>query len=206
MSDTTMASAPDPQAPNPARRKFLVAATSALGAVGAVGVATPFIGSWNPSAKAKAAGAPVRVDISKILPGEQIRAEWRGQPVFVLRRTEANVASLQATEGLVADPESSNPQQPDYVDPQTRSINPDIFVTVGICTHLGCSPQFRPEVGAPDLGGDWQGGYFCPCHGSKFDLAGRVYKAVPAPLNLVVPPHRYETDSVIVVGEDEVTS
>ena len=200
MSETTVGTTGDSNG----RRKFLVAATSAMGAVGAVGVATPFIGSWNPSAKAKAAGAPVRVDVSKVRPGEQIRAEWRGKPVFVMRRTAENLASLDTTDAVVADPQSENPQQPSYVDPKTRSINPEIFVTVGICTHLGCSPQFRPEVAPADLGGDWVGGYFCPCHGSRFDLAGRVYKAVPAPLNMVVPPHRYETDSIVVVGEDEV--
>ena len=203
MSDSTVASAPDDQTVNPGRRKFLVAATSAMGAVGAVAVATPFVGSWNPSAKAKAAGAPVRVDVSKVRAGEQIRAEWRGKPVFVLRRTDANLASLDALDERVADPQSANDQQPSYVDSKTRSIKPEIFITVGICTHLGCSPQFRPEVGPADLGADWQGGYFCPCHGSKFDLAGRVYKSVPAPLNLVVPPHRYETDSIVVIGEDE---
>ena len=202
MSDSTMANTPDDSAVNHGRRKFLVGATSAMGAVGAIGVATPFIGSWNPSAKAKAAGAPVRVDVSKVLAGEQIRAEWRGKPVFVLRRTAENLASLDALADTVADPNSDNPQQPEYVDGKTRSIKPEVFITVGICTHLGCSPQFRPEVGAADLGADWQGGYFCPCHGSKFDLAGRVYKAVPAPLNLVVPPHRYETDSIVVIGED----
>lgn len=188
------------------RRKFLVAATSAMGAVGAVGVITPFIGSWNPSAKAKAAGAPVRVDVSKVREGEQIRAEWRGKPVFVMRRTADNLGSLDTTDALVADPQSEVPQQPAYVDGKTRSIKPEIFITVGICTHLGCSPQFRPEVAPADLGDDWVGGYFCPCHGSRFDLAGRVYKAVPAPSNMVVPPHRYETDNIVVIGEDEVSA
>ena len=189
------------------RRKFLVGVTSAFGVVGAVGVATPFVSSWNPSAKAKAAGAPVKVDISKIKPGEQIRAEWRGKPVFVLRRTPEMLESLTKLSDLVADPQSEEPQQADYAKNEARSINPDIAVLVGLCTHLGCSPQFRPEVGAvAGLGDDWQGGYFCPCHGSKFDLAGRVYKSVPAPTNLIVPPHLYESENVLVIGIDEETA
>ena len=188
------------------RRKFLVGVTTTLSAVGAVGIATPFVSSWNPSAKAKAAGAPVKVDISKILPGEQIRAEWRGKPVFVLRRTPEMLKAIKATNGVVADPNSEQPQQPAYAANEARAINAEIAVLVGICTHLGCSPQFRPEVGAPDLGDDWRGGYFCPCHGSKFDLAGRVYKAVPAPTNLLVPPHSYESDNVLIIGVDEETA
>ena len=191
------------QAADTSRRKFLVGVTAALSAVGAVGVATPFVSSWNPSAKAKAAGAPVKVDISKILPGEQIRAEWRGKPVFVLRRTPEMLQAIKGTNSVVADPNSEEPQQPNYATNEARSINPEIAVLVGICTHLGCSPQFRPEVGASDLGDDWLGGYFCPCHGSKFDLAGRVYKAVPAPTNLLVPPHTYESDNVLIIGVDE---
>jgi ubiquinol-cytochrome c reductase iron-sulfur subunit len=187
------------------RRKFLVGVTAALSAAGVVGVATPFVASWKPSAKAKAAGAPVKVDISKILPGEQIRAEWRGKPVFVLRRTPEMLESLKVLADRVADPKSEKPQQPSYATNEARSINPEIAVLVGICTHLGCSPQFRPEVGVADLGDDWLGGYFCPCHGSSFDLAGRVYKSVPAPSNLVVPPHSYESDNVLIIGVDEET-
>ena len=194
------------QSADTSRRKFLVGATSALGVVGAVGIATPFVASWKPSAKAKAAGAPVKVDISKILPGEQIRAEWRGKPVFVLRRTPEMLESLKANTDRVADPKSEKPQQPSYATNEERSINPEIAVLVGICTHLGCSPQFRPEVGASDLGDNWLGGYFCPCHGSSFDLAGRVYKSVPAPTNLVVPPHSYESDNVLIIGVDEETA
>jgi ubiquinol-cytochrome c reductase, iron-sulfur subunit len=201
MADAVVNQSEQPEATS--RRKFLIGATSALGAVGMVGVATPFVASWNPSAKAKAAGAPVKVDISKILPGEQIRAEWRGKPVFILRRTEEMLASLPEQDGRLADPNSEAPQQPDYAANAERAINPEIAILVGICTHLGCSPQFRPEVAAADLGGDWLGGYFCPCHGSKFDLAGRVYKNVPAPTNLVIPPHSYESDSVVVIGVDE---
>ena len=188
------------------RRKFLVGVTAALSAAGVVGVATPFVASWKPSAKAKAAGAPVKVDISKILPGEQIRAEWRGKPVFVLRRTPEMLESLKVLADRVADPKSEKPQQPSYATNEARSINPEIAVLVGICTHLGCSPQFRPEVGVADLGDDWLGGYFCPCHGSSFDLAGRVYKSVPAPSNLVVPPHSYESDNVLIIGVDEETA
>ena len=194
------------QSADTSRRKFLVGATSALGAVGAVGIATPFVASWKPSARAKAAGAPVKVDISKIRPGEQIRAEWRGKPVFVLRRTPEMLESLKANTDRVADPKSEKPQQPSYATNEERSINPEIAVLVGICTHLGCSPQFRPEVGASDLGDNWLGGYFCPCHGSSFDLAGRVYKSVPAPTNLVVPPHSYESDNVLIIGVDEETA
>ena len=186
-----------------ARRKFLVGATTVMGALGAVGVATPFVSSWNPSAKAKAAGAPVKVDISKILPGEQIRAEWRGKPVFVLRRTSEMLENLKTQDERLADPASQLPQQPTYATNETRSISPEIAVIVGICTHLGCSPQFRPELSALDLGNDWLGGYFCPCHGSKFDLAGRVYKSVPAPTNLIVPPHSFESDNLLVIGVDE---
>ncbi len=193
------------QIANVSRRKFLVGVTSTFGIVGAVGVATPFVASWNPSAKAKAAGAPVKVDISKILPGEQIRAEWRGKPVFILRRTPEMLKSLAVLTNEVADPKSEKPQQADYAKNEARSIYPEIAVLVGLCTHLGCSPQFRPEVGAADLGDDWQGGYFCPCHGSKFDLAGRVYKSVPAPTNLLVPPHTYESDNVLIIGVDEET-
>lgn len=202
MADAVINPADQPEVSS--RRKFLIGATSAIGAVGAVGMMTPFVASWNPSAKAKAAGAPVKVDISKILPGEQIRAEWRGKPVFILKRTPEMLANLASLDGVLADPNSEVAQQPAYATNAARAINPEIAIMIGICTHLGCSPQFRPEVGAADLGGDaWLGGYFCPCHGSKFDLAGRVYKSVPAPTNLVVPPHSYESDSVVIIGVDE---
>jgi ubiquinol-cytochrome c reductase iron-sulfur subunit len=188
---------------NAGRRRFLVAATSVVGAAGAVGAAVPFVGSWFPSAKAKAAGAPVKVNISKIEPGQQMVAEWRGQPVFIVRRTEEALANLDKLTDTVADPKSEASEQPAYVDPQVRSIKPEVLIVVGLCTHLGCSPSFRPEVAAPDLGADWLGGYFCPCHGSKYDLAGRVYKGQPAPLNLPVPPHTYETDTTVVIGVDQ---
>ncbi|MCQ2030279.1 ubiquinol-cytochrome c reductase iron-sulfur subunit [Stutzerimonas zhaodongensis] len=188
---------------NAGRRRFLVAATSVVGAAGAVGAAVPFVGSWFPSAKAKAAGAPVKVNISKIEPGQQMVAEWRGQPVFIVRRTEETLANLGKLTDAVADPKSEASEQPTYVDPSVRSIKPEVLIVVGLCTHLGCAPSFRPEVAAPDLGAEWLGGYFCPCHGSKYDMAGRVYKGQPAPLNLPVPPHSYETDSLVVIGVDQ---
>ena len=188
---------------NAGRRRFLVAATSVVGAAGAVGAAVPFVGSWFPSAKAKAAGAPVKVNVSKVEPGQQMVAEWRGQPVFIVRRTEEILKNLVKIEERLADPESKESVQPGYVDPHVRSIRPELLLLVGLCTHLGCSPSFRPEVAPADLGAEWVGGYFCPCHGSRYDLAGRVYKAQPAPLNLPVPPHTYETDALVVIGVDQ---
>lgn len=188
---------------NNGRRRFLVASTSAIGAVGAVGAAVPFVASWNPSAKAKAAGAPAKADISKLEPGQQMIVEWRGKPVWIVRRTPEALANLESLNDTLADPSSEVPQQPDYI-PGTpeRSIKPEIMVMTGICTHLGCSPTYRPELAPEDLGSDWLGGFFCPCHGSKFDLSGRVYAGVPAPTNLVIPPHSYESDSIIVIGID----
>ena len=191
---------------NVGRRRFLVAATSVVGAVGTAGAAIPFLGSWAPSAKAKAAGAPVRVNISKVEPGQQVVAEWRGQPVFVVHRTPEIMAGLETLEPTLADPDSKESEQPSYVDPKHRSIRPEILIVIGLCTHLGCAPTFRPEVAPADLGPDWIGGYFCACHGSRYDLAGRVYKAQPAPLNLPVPPYSYETDDVVIVGIDEETA
>lgn len=188
---------------NTGRRRFLVAATSVVGAAGAVGAAVPFVGSWVPSAKARAAGAPVKVDVSKIEPGQQMVAEWRGQPVFIVHRTQEILGSLSSLTAQLSDPESRDSDQPAYVDAVVRSIKPELLLVIGICTHLGCSPTFRPEVAPADLGKEWVGGYFCPCHGSRYDLAGRVYKAQPAPLNLPVPPHSYESDSVIVIGVDQ---
>ncbi|MFJ2366978.1 ubiquinol-cytochrome c reductase iron-sulfur subunit [Pseudomonas sp. NPDC087697] len=187
---------------NAGRRRFLVAASSVVGAAGAVGAAVPFVGSWFPSAKAKAAGAPVKVNVSKIEPGQQMIAEWRGQPVFIVRRTQEILGNLTKIEGDLSDPDSKNSVQPTYVDPKTRSIKPEVLLLIGICTHLGCSPTFRPEVAPADLGPKWVGGYFCPCHGSHYDLAGRVFKSQPAPLNLPVPPHSYESNDIIVIGVD----
>ncbi|MFC6632573.1 ubiquinol-cytochrome c reductase iron-sulfur subunit [Microbulbifer taiwanensis] len=189
---------------NVGRRRFLTAATSVVGGAGAVGVAVPFVASWNPSAKAKAAGAPVKYNISKLEPGQMVTVEWRGKPVYVVRRTEQVLQDLEKVEPLLRDPNSEESIQPPYVDPENRSIKPQMLVLVGLCTHLGCAPMYRPEVGAADLGGsEWMGGFFCPCHGSKYDMAGRVYKGVPAPTNLDVPSYSYESDDVIVIGVDQ---
>ncbi|MCP5205661.1 MAG: ubiquinol-cytochrome c reductase iron-sulfur subunit [Hahellaceae bacterium] len=188
---------------NQSRRRLLVGATSVVGGVGVVGVAVPFVASWNPSAKAKAAGAPVKVNIEKVEPGQQITVEWRGQPVWIVRRTPEMLANLDKLSDVVADPQSEKKQQPEYVTGAYRAINSEYMIMVGICTHLGCSPQFRPEVAPADLGKEWLGGFFCPCHGSKFDLAGRVFKGVPAPANLVVPPHYYIDDKTVFIGLDK---
>jgi len=185
------------------RRRFLTLTTSVVGAVGAGFAAVPFIASLPPSERAKALGAPVTIDISKMEPGQQVVAVWRRQPVWVIRRTPAMLASLDKVVGQLADPESEVPQQPDYARGAARAIKPEYMVLKGICTHLGCSPKFRPEFPAPEIAADWQGGFFCPCHGSKFDLSGRVYKGVPAPTNLPVPPHRYADDRTLVIGEDQ---
>ena len=188
---------------NTGRRRFLTAATSAVGVAGAVGIAVPFVGSWNPSEKAKAAGAPVKADISKLEPGQMVVVEWRGKPVYVVHRTEQQVAGLASLDGDLKDPESAISEQPDYISGIDRALRPELLVVEGLCTHLGCAPKFRPEVGAADLGGaDWIGGFFCPCHGSKFDLSGRVFSGVPAPTNLVVPPHSYESETILVIGVD----
>jgi len=194
----------DGEVVNQGRRRFLTVATSAVGAVGAVGAAVPFVGSWNPSAKAKAAGAPIKVNLAKIAPGQMITEEWRGKPVYIVRRTAEALAGLKKVESVVSDPNSDKSVQPDYVVGQEgRSIKPEFMIMLGVCTHLGCAPKFVPEVGVANLGGsEWQGGFFCPCHGSKFDLAGRVYKGVPAPTNLEIPPHSYVSDTVVVIGED----
>ncbi len=184
------------------RRKFLVAATSVAGGIAGVAIATPFLLSMMPSERAKAAGAPVEVDISKLEPGMLLMVEWRGKVVWVLNRTPDMLASLQKVEGDLADPASEKKQQPDYAKNRTRSIKPEIFVAEGVCTHLGCSPVFRKDVAPADLGPDWLGGFFCPCHGSKFDLAGRVYKNVPAPTNMVVPPHVYLSDNRLLIGSE----
>lgn len=193
----------DNQTINKERRRFLTLATVGASGVAGLAVATPFIGSFFPSEKAKAAGAPVEVDISKIEPGQLITVEWQGKPVWVLNRTEAQQKDLASLDSQLADPKSEQDQQPEYAQNELRSIKPNIFVTIGICTHLGCSPTFRPDLAPADLGADWKGGFYCPCHGSKFDLAGRVYKGVPAPTNLVVPLYKYLSDTVILVGDDK---
>ncbi len=191
------------QGADPSRRRFLTAATTVVGAVGAAAVAVPFVTSMLPSDKAKAAGAPVEADISKVEPGQMIRVQWRGKPVWVVNRTEAMLTALPTLDDRLRDPASNESAQPEYTKNEVRAIKPEYLVLVGICTHLGCSPTYRPEVAPADLGEDWKGGFFCPCHGSRFDLAGRVYKGVPAPLNLEVPPHRYVSNTVIKIGEDQ---
>lgn len=185
------------------RRHFLTVATTVTGAVGAGFAAVPFLSSWKPSARAQALGAPVEVDISKLQSGEMIRVTWRGQAVWVLSRTPDMMDTLPEVEESLRDPDSVQPQQPDYASNKYRSLKPEIFVVIGNCTHLGCSPVERFEVAPADLGPEWKGGFYCPCHGSKFDLAGRVYKGVPAPLNLKVPPYRFLNDSVILIGDDK---
>jgi ubiquinol-cytochrome c reductase iron-sulfur subunit len=185
------------------KRRLLIVATGAVGAVAAAGVATPFIASWFPSAKALAAGAPVEVDISKIETGQQITVEWRGKPVWILRRSPEMIAKLKGHDEVLVDPESKASKQPEYVKGPGRSIKPDVFVAEGVCTHLGCSPTLKKEIGAAsDMGADWPGGYYCPCHNSRFDLAARVFKGSPAPSNLTIPPHKYSSDALVVIGED----
>jgi ubiquinol-cytochrome c reductase iron-sulfur subunit len=190
------------QGVNKTRRRVLVAATSVVGAVGAGFALVPFVESMNPSAKARAAGAPVEADISQLEPGAILRVKWRGKPVWVVSRTPEMLDALPTLDGHLVDPASTVPQQPEYCQNATRSIKEQYFVVIGICTHLGCSPTFRPEFAPDDLGGQWRGGFFCPCHGSRFDLAGRVFKGVPAPTNLVIPVHTYINDTTILVGED----
>jgi ubiquinol-cytochrome c reductase iron-sulfur subunit len=187
---------------NPSRRRFLTAATTVIGGVGVGFALVPFISSMEPSAKARAAGAPVRADISKVEPGQMIRVKWRGKPIWVVNRTKEMLDVLPTLDGELRDPDSLEPQQPPYAKNGYRSIKPEYLVLIGICTHLGCSPTYRPDIAPADLGKDWKGGFFCPCHGSRFDLAGRVFKGVPAPLNLVVPPYRYLSDTEIEVGND----
>jgi ubiquinol-cytochrome c reductase iron-sulfur subunit len=184
------------------KRKFLIAATSVVGGVAAAGVAVPLLMSMMPSARAKAAGAPVEVDISKVEPGMLLTVEWRGKPVWIVNRTKEMLDLLGKHDDQLTDPNSEQPQQPPYCKNPTRSIKPEMLVAVGICTHLGCSPTYRKDVGAADLGADWPGGFFCPCHGSRFDLAARVFKNVPAPTNLVIPPHQYLSDAKLLIGVD----
>ncbi len=185
------------------RRRFLTATATVVGGVGVAFVAVPFLKSWSPSERAQAAGAPVEADISKLEEGAMMTVEWRGKPVWLLKRTKKMLDDLPGLNDQLTDPASAvASQQPAYAQNPHRSIKPDVMVLVGICTHLGCSPTFRPDVAPADLGPDWKGGYFCPCHGSRFDLAGRVYKGVPAPTNLVVPSHRFVSDSRVLIGVD----
>lgn len=187
---------------DPGRRHFLTLTTGVVGAAGLVALAAPFVSYFRPSARAQALGAPVEVDISKLEPGALLRVEWRGKPIYIVNRTDQALQSLQKVEGRLADPESNRPQQPEYAHNRFRSIRPGLFVAVGLCTHLGCAPQYRPDVAPDDLGPDWAGGFFCPCHGSKFDLAGRVYAGVPADRNLMVPPYRFLDDNTLIIGDN----
>ncbi|MBZ0090949.1 MAG: ubiquinol-cytochrome c reductase iron-sulfur subunit [Burkholderiales bacterium] len=184
------------------KRRFLVAATTAMGGVAAAAVAVPFVSSMLPSERAKAAGAPVEVNISKVEPGMLLAVEWRGKPVWVVNRTKEMLDMLSKHDDRLVDPTSDQPQQPEYCKNPTRSIKPQYLVAVGICTHLGCSPTYRKDVAAADLGADWPGGFFCPCHGSRFDLAVRVFKGSPAPTNLVIPPYKYLSDTRLLIGDD----
>ena len=184
------------------KRRFLIAATSAAGGIAVAATAVPFVASMLPSERAKAAGAPVEVDISKIEPGAMVTVEWRGRPVWIINRTDEMLATLTQLKDELSDPELEVAQQPAYCQNQTRSIKPNFMVLVGICTHLGCSPSPKLEANG-DMGADWKGGFFCPCHGSKFDLAGRVFTGSPAPTNLVVPLHQYISDTTLRIGADE---
>ncbi len=184
------------------RRRFLTVATGVTGAIGAGFAAVPFIASWQPSARARALGAPVEVDISKLEDGALMKVTWRGKPVSILRRSSEMLSRLENEQVELRDPESEEDQQPNYARNDFRSIKPEILVIVSNCTHLGCVPTSRFEVAPADLGPDWVGGFFCPCHGSKFDLAGRVFAGVPAPSNLVVPPYRYADEKTLIIGED----
>jgi len=191
---------------NQSRRKFLLGATSVVGGAGVVGAAIPFVSSWQPSAKAKAAGAPVKVNISKLEAGGRLVVEWRGKPVYIVRRTSESLDAINAIDtSILRDADSEAAAQPSYVSGSARTMagKEEYLNLVGLCTHLGCAPMYRPDVGAVDLGGDsWLGGFFCPCHGSKFDLSGRVFAGVPAPTNLEIPPHSYESDDVVIIGID----
>lgn len=184
------------------RRRMLIGATAVVGAAGTGAFAAPLLISWMPSAKAKAAGAPVEVNVSKIEEGQLVRVIWRGKPVWLIRRSEETIANLPKNDANLTDPNSAvGTQQPEYAQNAQRSRKPELLVLIGICTHLGCSPSYVPEIGDASMGADWNGGFYCPCHGSRFDLAGRVFKNVPAPTNLVVPDYYFKTDDIVLVGE-----
>lgn len=182
------------------RRCFLRRATTAVGGIGLAAAAVPFISYWLPSADTEAASAPIRIDISKLKPREQLTVPWRGMPIWVISRDNEMMDTLAKITNKLRDPLSEQDQQPEYCKNTHRSIKPEIFVSIGICTHLGCVPTYRPDVAT--VSPDWLGGFYCPCHGSKYDLAGRVYQDVPAPLNLKIPRHMYATDTEIIIGED----
>ena len=184
------------------RRHFLTAATAVTAGAGAVGTAVPFVASFQPCARAQALGAPVTQDVSRLEPGAMIKVEWRGKAIFILHRTDTMLETLDGVENQLRDPSSEESEQPEYAANKFRSVRPELLVMEGVCTHLGCAPTARFDVAPADLGADWEGGFFCPCHGSKFDLAGRVYAGVPAPTNLRVPPYRFVNDDTIVIGVD----
>ena len=190
------------------RRHFLLVATTVTGVAGAALTAIPFLASWKPSARAQALGAPVEADISKLEPGAMIKVNWRGQAIFIVNRTPDMRAKLDSAElaAQLRDPESKESEQPPYAKNSARALNPEYLVLVGVCTHLGCAPMSRFQAGDAELGADWPGGFYCPCHGSKFDLSGRVFKDVPAPLNLKVPPYRFINEGLVQIGVDAEVS
>jgi len=206
MSSDTVVPSLHEEEPNLGRRRFLTATTAVVGAAGVAGAAVPFIKSWMPSERAQQAGAPVTVDISALAEGQRLIAEWRGQPIWIVKRSRAILEALPTLDGHLRDPRSDNPeQQPGYIqkaNPELRSLREDISVLVGICTHLGCSPEMVSEIRPEPFDANWKGGYFCPCHKSRFDMAGRVYQGVPAPTNLLVPPHHYADDNTLIIGVD----
>ncbi len=190
---------------NAGRRRFLVGSTSIVGSAGVIGAAVPFVGSWNPSAKARAAGAPVRIDISRLQSGEMLGPipAWRGQPIFIIKRSDELLSVLNEDPDRLADPDSTEPEQPQYAQNEFRSRTPDLMVLVGLCPHLFCSPIPHIELKPEPFDTEWRGGFFCPCHGSRFDLAGRVYSGSPASRNMEVPPYSFEGNDVLVIGVDE---
>lgn len=188
------------------RRHFLTVATAVTGGVGVVAAAVPFVASFKPSARAQALGAPVEQDVSKIEPGSMIKVEWRGRAIYIVHRTKEMLASLDRDDDLLRDPGSEDSEQPSYAKNEYRSVRPAFLVVEGVCTHLGCAPTPRFDVAPADLGPTWPGGFFCPCHGSKFDLAGRVFTGVPAPTNLRIPPYRFVNDNTILIGADTGSS
>lgn len=185
------------------RRHFLLVATTTVGAVGAVATAVPFLSSWRPSARAQALGGPVEADISKLQAGEMMKVEWRGQAIYVVRRTKEMVDELPKNDAHLRDPQSNESEQPEYAKNEQRSLKPEYLVLVGVCTHLGCAPLGKFTPGDAEVAADWPGGFYCPCHGSKFDLSGRVFKDVPAPLNLRVPSYYFSSDATLVIGVDK---
>ena len=197
-------SSPDEHGVDQSRRKFLTVATSATAAVGVVFAATPFVASWKPSERARAMGAPVEFDLSKLEPGQMVTLVWRKQPVYIVRRTEESVKALAANDSRLKDPASADSEQPAYAKNEMRSRRADVLVLIGTCTHLGCLPKQHFEPGDAEISADWPGGFFCPCHGSKFDLAGRVMNGSPASTNLRIPPYSFKSDSILVIGQDDV--